>query len=422
MKKTGTMLAALAVGLLTSTAAMAGDVRIMWYSDGVEGEVLKDLLDRFMKENPGINVILDNVSYSVVKEQLPVQLEAGNGPDIARVTNLKAQSQHWLDLRPLVADPTYWDENFGGQADWMRPDGSNQISGFMTQITIAGGFANKTLFDQAGVAIPGKDATWDDWAKAAKQVAENQQVPFPMALDRSGHRLSGPNLAYGGNYIGSDGKPAPLDDGSKNFLKTFVGWVADGTMSKDVWVSAAGSTYRAAADDFINGQLVYYYSGSWQVPNFSTKIGTNFDWVATGSPCGPSNCTGMTGGAGLVAVKYTKNPKEVAKVMDYLASEPIVKEFSERTLFLPAHKGVLAKGLDFKTDDPQAKAALNGFVEASKSLSDEARKLPGWLWSDAVYGALVTRVSQAAAGEMTVDEAFTRIDSDIATKVKDSGN
>ena len=422
MKKTGTMLAALAVGLLTSTAAMAGDVRIMWYSDGVEGEVLKDLLDRFMKENPGINVILDNVSYSVVKEQLPVQLEAGNGPDIARVTNLKAQSQHWLDLRPLVADPTYWDENFGGQADWMRPDGSNQISGFMTQITIAGGFANKTLFDQAGVAIPGKDATWDDWAKAAKQVAENQQVPFPMALDRSGHRLSGPNLAYGGNYIGADGKPAPLDDGSKNFLKTFVGWVADGTMSKDVWVSAAGSTYRAAADDFINGQLVYYYSGSWQVPNFSTKIGTNFDWVATGSPCGPANCTGMTGGAGLVAVKYTKNPKEVAKVMDYLASEPIVKEFSERTLFLPAHKGVLAKGLDFKTDDPQAKAALNGFVEASKSLSDEARKLPGWLWSDAVYGALVTRVSQAAAGEMTVDEAFTRIDSDIATKVKDSGN
>ncbi|GAA4159861.1 hypothetical protein GCM10023069_03540 [Shinella granuli] len=293
MTKTKTILAALAVGLLASTSALAGDVRIMWYSDGVEGEVLKDLLDRFMQENPGINVILDNVSYSVVREQLPVQLEAGDGPDIARVTNLKAQSQHWLDLRPLVADAAYWDENFGAQADWMRPDGSNQISGFMTQITLAGGFANKTLFEQAGVAIPGKDATWDDWAKAAKQVAENQQVPFAMALDRSGHRLTGPVLAYGANYIGTDGKPALLDQGAKDFLKTFVGWIEDGTMSKDVWVSAAGSTYRAAADDFINGQLAYYYSGSWQVPNFSTKIGSNFDWVATGSPCGPVNCTGM---------------------------------------------------------------------------------------------------------------------------------
>ncbi len=421
MKKTRTVLAALAVGLLTSTSALAGDVRIMWYSDGVEGEVLKDLLDRFMKENPGINVILDNVAYSVVREQLPVQLEAGAGPDIARVTNLKAQSQHWLDLRPLVADPAYWDENFGAQADWMRPDGSNQISGFMTQITLTGGFANKTLFDQAGVAIPGKDATWDDWAKAAKQVAESQQVPFAMALDRSGHRLTGPILSYGGNYVGADGKPAPLDQGAKDFLTKFVGWIGDGTMGKDVWVSAAGSTYRAAADDFINGQLVYYYSGSWQVPNFSTKIGSNFDWVATGSPCGSANCTGMPGGAGLVAIKYTKNPKEVAQVMDYLAREDIVKEFSERTLFLPAHKGLLAKGLDFKTDDAQAKEALNTFVAATGSLSELAQKLPGWFWSDTFYGALVTRVSQAAAGEMSVDEAFTRIDADIAAKVKDSG-
>jgi alpha-1,4-digalacturonate transport system substrate-binding protein len=128
----------------------------------------------------------------------------------------------------------------------------------------------------------------------------------------------------------------------------------------------------------------------------------------------------MPGGAGLVAIKYTKNPKDVAKVMDYLASEPVVKEFSERTLFLPAHKGVLEKGLNFKTDDAQAKAALETFVKASTSLSDLARKLPGWTWSDTVYGALVTRVSQATAGEMTLDEAYSRIDADIAAKVKDS--
>ena len=295
-------------GLMSSTAAYAGDVRIMWYSDGVEGEVMQDLLNRFMEENPGINVILDNVAYTVVQEQLPIQLEAGQGPDIARVTNLKAQSQHWLDLRPLVADAAYWDENFGAQADWMRPDGSDAITGFMTQITLTGGFANKTLFEQAGVAIPGPEATWDDWAKAARAVAENQQVPFAMALDRSGHRITGPNLSFGANYIGADGKPAPLDQGAKDFITKFVGWAGDGTMMKDVWVSAAGSTYRAAAEDFINGQLVYYYSGSWQVPNFAAKIGDGFDWVATGSPCGPAACTGMPGGAGLVAVKYTKNP------------------------------------------------------------------------------------------------------------------
>nr|CAD6619367.1 carbohydrate ABC transporter substrate-binding protein [Rhizobium sp. Khangiran2] len=420
--KTTSMIAGLALALLTSTAAIAGDVRVMWYSDGVEGEVMKDLVDRFMKENPGINVILDNVAYSVIKEQLPVQLEAGNGPDIARVTAIKDLARHWLDLRPLVKDPAYWDENFGDKADWMRPDGSDQISGFMTQLTLTGGFANKTLFDQAGVEVPGPQATWEEWAEAAKKVAESQQVPFPMAIDRSGHRITAPMLSYGANYIGADGKPAPLDQGGKDFLSKFVGWTEDGTFAKDVWVSAAGNTYRAAADDFINGQLAFYYSGSWQVANLATKIGDAFDWVATGSPCGPAACTGMPGGAALVAVKYTKNPQEVATFMDWMAREEIVKEFSERTLFLPAHKAVVEKGgLNFQTDNEQAKAALGTFVEASKATSETALKLPAWRWADTVYAAIVTRIGQTLAGELPLEDAFARIDADVAQKVKDSG-
>ena len=84
----------------------------MWYSDGVEGAVIEDLLKRFMADNPGINVILDNVAYQVVQEQLPIQLQAGQGPDIARVTNLKEQARPLarpdpLPLRPrLLARPT----------------------------------------------------------------------------------------------------------------------------------------------------------------------------------------------------------------------------------------------------------------------------------------------------------------------------
>lgn len=416
------ILAGAALALMSTTAAFAGDVRIMWYSDGVEGDVMKDLVGRFMKENPGINVTLDNVAYSVIKDQLPVQLEAGNGPDIARVTAIKDLSKHWLDLRPLVKDAKYWDDNYGAQADWMRPDGSKQISGFMTQITLTGGFANKTLFEQAGVPLPGAKATWEDWAAASKKVADSQKIPYAMAIDRSGHRLTAPLLSYGANYIGADGKPAPLDKNAKDFLTKFVGWNQSGNFSKDVWVSAAGSTYRAAADDFINGQLAFYYSGSWQVANLSTKIGKNFDWVAVGTPCGPAACTGMPGGAALVAVKYTKNPKDVAVVMDWFAQEKIVKEFSERTLFLPGNKSVVDKGgLDFKSADPLAKAALSKYVEATKDTSATALKLPGWRWSDTVYAAIVTRVGQTLAGEMKIEDAFTRIDADIAQKVKDAG-
>ena len=114
---------------MTSTAALAGDVRIMWYSDGNEGEVMQDLVNRFMKENPDINVVLDNVAYDVIHEQLPVQLEAGAGPDIARVTNSRRRPSTGSICAPHRHDAAYWETNFGDQADWMRPDGSNAISG-----------------------------------------------------------------------------------------------------------------------------------------------------------------------------------------------------------------------------------------------------------------------------------------------------
>lgn len=404
--------------LALASAAQAGDVRIMWYSDGVEGEVMQDLVNRFMAENPDINVVLDNVAYQVIMEQLPIQLAAGEGPDIARVTNLKEQAAHWLDLTPVVADPEYWKTNFGAQFDWMRPDGTDIILGFMTQLTLTGGFANKTLFEQAGVALPGEGATWDDWVNAAAEVQASQQTEAAFSIDRSGHRITGPIISYGAKLKGEDGKPAPLDAAAQEFVTKLVGWTEEGKNLKDVWVSAAGTTYRPGADEFINANIPFYYSGSWQVANLSTKIGDTFDWVATGSPCGAAGCTGLPGGAALVGVKYTKNPEDVGKVMDFLAREDIVKEFSERTLFLPAHKGVVeAGGLDFQTDDANAKAALEAFVAASATIMPEANEMPAWRYANAVYGGMVNRISQAMAGEMPVADAFARIDSDIAEQV-----
>jgi alpha-1,4-digalacturonate transport system substrate-binding protein len=418
MKTSKVILAAAGLALLAGGAARAGDVRVMWYSDGVEGVVFKDLMARFAKANPGINVVVDEVPYSVIKEQLPVQLASGNGPDIARVTDIKTLAPYWLDLTPYLKDPEFWRKNYGDQADWMREDNSNAITGFMSQITLTGGFANKTLFDQAGVALPGPKATWDEWVEAAKKVQAKQKTPFAFAIDRSGHRVAGPSISYGAKFIAADGSPNKVDAGMKAFLGKFVQWNKEGAHEKDVWVSASGTTYRPAADDFINALIPFYYSGSWQVSNFETKIGDAFDWVATGNPCGPNACTGVPGGAALVAVKTTKNPKDVAAVMDYLASTPIAKEFAERTLFLPANKEVIAGKIDFQTKSQTVKDVLNVYVKDSALTAPEALKLPAWKWGGVYYSAIVARIGQVVAGELQLDDAYNRIDSDMADKVK----
>lgn len=413
---------------LAATVSFAGlaraqepvELRFMWYSDGNEGEVVADLLKRFQEENSDIRVVLDNVAYTVIRDQLPVQLEAGQGPDLARVTTLKDLAPHWLDLRDLVEDPAYWEENFGNYLDWMRPEGSDMIPGYMTQLTVTGPFVNRTLFEQAGVELPGEGATWDDWAAAAKQVAEDQGVPIPIAMDRSGHRFAGPAISMGAGFIGEDGKPAVIDDGFKAMAERIAQWHEDGTMSPEIWGSVSGTTYRGANEEFANAQVVMYYSGSWQIGQFAETIGDAFDWAAVPNPCGPAACTGLPGGAGVVGIKYTQHPEEVARLMDWLASEPVLKEFYERTLFLPGHAGLTAAGLDYQSDNPNVKESLDTFVGAVGDLAPLANRMPSWEWANVVYFAVISRLGQVVAGELSLDDAYTRIEEDIEQQIAEA--
>ncbi|HST94883.1 MAG TPA: ABC transporter substrate-binding protein [Microvirga sp.] len=411
---------ALALGLSASASYAATEVRIMWYSDGNEGEVLQDLVRRFEAQNSDIKVVVDNVAFGIIKDQLPVQLEAGRGPDIVRVVELKSQARHWLDLRPHLKDAAAFEKNFGNTLDWMREDGSNALPGFMTQLTITGPLVNTTLFEQAGVPVPGEKATWDEWAAAAKKVADSQKIPMALAFDRSGHRFMGPAISMGAKVIGPDGKPAVVDEGFKAMAQRIADWHKAGIMPREIWGGVAGTTYKGANDEFVNGQVAVYFSGSWQVAQFAQKIKDNFDWSAGSEPCGPAACTGMPGGAGLVAVKYTQAPKEVARVMEYLASEPVVREFSERTLFLPAHQGVAAKGVDFKSSDPNVKKSLEVFLKATQTADPLALKMQSYKWSGAIYAAVVSRLGQVVAGEAQLPEAYTRIEEDVRQKVAES--
>ena len=422
MNRTKTFFIALAASTALATAADAQtELRMLWYSDGNEGEVMADLLKRFEAENSDIKVVFDNVAYKVIQEQLPVQLEAGNGPDIARVTNIKAQANHWLDLRPNLKDAAYWEANFADYLDWMRPDGSNAIPGFMTQLTVTGPYINKTLFDQAGVEVLADGATWDEWVEAAKKVAASQQVPIALGWDRSGHRLAGPAISMGAKYIGDDGNPAVIDDGFKAMTSRIAKWHEEGTMPKEVWGGVAGQTYAALNEEFANGNVVMYESGSWQIGQFSKTIGDAFDWWAIPAPCGPAACSGLPGGAAVVAIKYTKYPAEVAKLMEWLASEPVMKEFAERTLFIPGHKALAEQGLNFQTDNESAKRALDVFVKETGKFAPVAKRMPSYQWADAIYAATITRMGQVVAGEMTLDDAYARIPEDIAQKMAEAG-
>lgn len=412
----GVLPGSLLVAAIASSAAAQTELRMMWYNDGIEGEVMQGILDRFQEANPDISVTLDVVPYKSILESLPVQLASGQGPDIARVTDLGGLSQYYLDLTPHLSDPAYWTENFGPFLKWLDPDGE-AISGFMTQLTVTGPYVNKTLFEQAEVDMPGEGATWDDWAVAVKDVAGKLEIPIPMAWDRSGHRVAGPAISMGAAMFDAEGNPALVDDGLKLMATKLYDWHQDGTMTKELWGSVSGNTYLGANEDFANAQVVMYMSGSWQIPQFADKIGDAFDWWAVPAPCGPAACTGMPGGAALVGIKDTEHPEEVGKLMDFLAQEENLAEFYGKTLFIPGHLGLAEGGVDFATDDPRAAHALQTFAGAVPTISPVAFDLQGYPNNRIMFNALISRLGEAIVGELTLDEAFGRMTDDVAKQL-----
>ena len=181
--------AALAAMIVLPAAVQAADIRVMCYQDGIECDVTAEQAKRFEAANPGTKVIVDVVPYKTIVEQLPVQLAAGQGPDIARVTDLGGLSKYYLDISAHVKSRPYWDANFGATLPWLRPSEKDKgIYGFMSQLTMTGPYVNKTLFEQAKIALPGPKATWDEWVDAARKVSKATQTPAALAWEPGWHR------------------------------------------------------------------------------------------------------------------------------------------------------------------------------------------------------------------------------------------
>jgi alpha-1,4-digalacturonate transport system substrate-binding protein len=394
-----------------------------WYTDGTEDVAMRALLDQFEAENPDIKVVMDNVAYNTILENLPIQLAAGEGPDIARVTDLGGLSEFYLDMSPYLSDTGYWEDSFGPFLNWLRPPGDEKgIYGFMTQLTVTGPYINRTLFEQAGIEVPSDSSdsvTWEEWADVTRQVAEATGTDFALAMDRTGHRFAGPAISQGAKYFDAEGNPVIDDEGFRKMSQLLLDWHADGTVPLEVWAGATG--YAPANEMFINGQVVMYMSGSWQIGQFSEKIGDAFDWAVVPNPCGPAACSGMPGGAALVAIKDTQHPEEVARVMEFLASKDALEQFSAQSLFIPGHLGLAESGVSYETDLEQASNALSVFVEQVGKLDQTAFDLQAYPFNRVIFDATRDRLTQAIVGEMTLDEAIQRIQEDIDQTLAEAG-
>ena len=366
-----------------------------------------------------MNINLNIVGYNIIRENLELQLAAGTGPDLGFVTDLGGLNPYYLDLAPYV-DEAYWEAQYGAFLPWYRAGKDAGIFGWHAEVTVTGPYANLTMFDEAGVEIPAPGSTWDDWAVATQAVMDELGLYAGMVMDRSGHRFAGPAMSYGAQYYDESDKLV-VDQGFIDFAQRMVDWHASGLMPADIWPATAGEKYANGNEMFFGEDVPFYMSGSWNMSNVHENVGDNFDWAVVPVPCGPAGCGIMPGGSGLVAFEQTEHPEEVAAFINWMAETENASEWYTRTFQIPAHAALQEQGLDYASAGAGEAVSdgLNTFavmLARAAVETPQAFKAQGDPRTGILFGATVSFVSQAMAGELTLDEAIEKVIAEVAAK------
>lgn len=390
-------------------------LHFMYYQDAAEASIMAPLVTKFQLANPGILVELDVVPYANITNQLPAQVQAGQAPDMARITNFGAFQGTLLDLTPYLSDPSFMTNNFAAPVlAAMRASGDTTgLYGFPDTLTVTGPYVNTTLFEQANVALPGANATWQDWTDAAAQVATATSVKYAIGSDATGHRLASVIISAGGTLLTPDGNFTIDSQGFRDAVTMIKNWQDQGLTDNQIWIKSGNS----CINDFMSGDMVFCLSGSWQVGNVAKTVATNFDWQVFPAPTGAGGSVGIAGGSAVVAFSSTQYPEEVAKFMEFLMQPENYSYFSANTLALPAETAVATAGVDYNTTDPNVKAALNTFTAGVQNITDQGWALNPNPNAFAYYQNAVTRISQYLTGELTLDEMITKLQADIDTAI-----
>ncbi|WP_157937586.1 ABC transporter substrate-binding protein [Oceaniglobus roseus] len=398
-------------------AVSAAEIDLMFSDVDGKAAIIQDFAERYMKEHPDVTIKMNIVGYDVLREQLPVQLEAGTGPDMAFNTNLGGLHQYYLDLTPYV-DQADWEEGYGNVLPWYRAGNEGGIYGFQTELTVTGPYVNLTMFEEAGVEVPGAGATWEEWAEATRQVQDATGSYAGMVMDRSGHRFAGPAMSYGAKYFDDQGHMI-VDDGFRTFAQMMVDWHKDGLMPPDIWPAVSGGKYANGNEMFFNQDTPFYMSGSWNIANVESNVGDKFDWAVASVPCGPAGCGVMPGGTGLVGFKDTDAPEAVAGFIAWMGEKEQAAEWYGRTFAIPARKDLQAEGIDYAQYGASQKVSegLNTFAQMAQKAAEEtpqAYELQGDPNNFAMFNATAQYVSAVMNGELTMDEAMEKMKEELA--------
>ena len=353
------------------------------------------------KEETGVTVEIVDIANEDLTTRLKNAAQANDLPALARVG---AVDPVWknatMDLAEIMTANNV-------MADLAAQDEDGKVMSLPTDVTAVGLFLNKSLFDEAGVEFPtdpeGQVWSWDEFVAAVTEVQAATGASYGMAMDRSSHRLKSFLYEFGSTMWQPDASGTfTTNDATKTALEYFYGLNDDSFMPRSVWLSEADGNAL-----FKSGDVVSYYSGSWQIADFAVNI-ADFEWVSVPTPRQPVRAVQYGSAASIVVFEGTGQEQAAYDFVNWLFTKENYDELATTSGFLPA-----VDGADVDYGDQQVAFDLyNAEIAASDPIVTTIKQMElgfevAGLGVDG--DPLRDNVIRYLNDEITVDEAITII-------------
>lgn len=376
---------------------------------------LKEILADFTEET-GIKTKLTVVKWDEYWTMLEAGAQGGSLPDVFWMHSNESErymsNDMLLDLTDKIAESDKIDPENYPEDIWGLYTYDDKYYAVPKDVDTIALWYNKTMFDEAGLAYPTADWTWDDVSEAAKKLTKDDGSQYGLAVRNDNNQAGYYNLVYdnGGYIINEDKTKSGWDDPKTiEAMKTLEGWIKDGVMPSIETMSENGEDVL-----FQSGKAAMVLQGSWMVAAYRDNEYTaaNCDLVELPKNAETGRRASVYNGLGWAAAANGEHTEEAWKLLEYLGSEEAQKKQAELGVTMSAYKG---------TSDAWAKSAdfnLQAYLNMMDDMEIRPYSKTTVTWENEDNEIL----KGVYTGEKTMEEACKEMADQMNEKLAEEGN
>ena len=369
-----TMIATMAVSLVAGCGKKEEEgktkdgkihLRFATWDDGETLDSQQECVDKFNESQDEIEVTIEAYGNDF-DTKLTASMGAGDAPDVMYMWDYPTYADSLEPLDELIAAEGEEYKNNFYEALWPYNSKNDQIYGIPVSVVTSCLYYNKDIFDQAGVAYPTDDWTWEDLQNASKEIQEKVEGVngFTFGMKTLPYTFEMYLWSNGTAVVDSDGKM----DGNINSKESVEVFQMFQNMEKE---GVAYAAEKGVSSEFLGGNTAMYVDGTWPMGSLD-EAGVNYCIAQISKFEGQDSSRSVINTCGIAISKDTANKEAAWEFVKFWTGEEMNKYRINTEL--PALKSVFeSEGLEANEKYAPFYTALEncaGYVPASFIVDD----------------------------------------------------